>query len=97
MAMGGITHHSKVPLRLATLSGFFLATTCLVVSLGYFIYKIMFWDRFSIGIAPLVIGFFFGGAMQLIFIGIIGEYVGSIHTQVLRHPLIIEQERINFD
>ena len=97
MAMGGITHHSKVPLRLATMSGFFLAAVCLLITLGYFVYKIMFWDRFSLGIAPLVIGFFFFGAVQLIFIGVIGEYIGSIHTQVLRHPLIIERERINFD
>lgn len=96
MAMLGITNHSKVPLRLATMIGFSLALLCLLVALGYFIYKLMFWESFSVGIAPLVIGFFFFSAVQLLFIGIIGEYVGAIHTQVLKRPLVIEKERINF-
>lgn len=96
MAMLGITNHSKVPLRLATMTGFFLALLCLLVALGYFIYKLMFWESFSVGVAPLVIGFFFFAAVQLMFIGIIGEYIGAIHTQVLKRPLVIEKERINF-
>jgi len=97
MAILGITSHSKVPLRLATFSGFIISFFSLLVGLGYFIYKLIFWNRFDVGIAPLVIGIFFFAAVQLFFIGIIGEYIGSIHTQVLKRPLVIEKERINFD
>ncbi len=97
LAMLGITNHSKVPLRLATMTGFAVAMLSLMVALGYFIYKLVFWDNFSVGIAPLVIGLFFFSSVQLFFIGIIGEYIGAIHTQVLKRPLVIEKERINFD
>jgi glycosyltransferase involved in cell wall biosynthesis len=97
MAMLGITNHSKVPLRLATMTGFALAIFNLIVALGYFVYKLIFWYSFNVGIAPLVIGLFFFASVQLFFIGIIGEYVGSIHTQVLKRPLVVEKERINFD
>lgn len=96
MAMLGITNHSKVPLRLATVLGFGVALFSVLFALGYFIYKLVFWDNLSVGIAPLVIGLFFFSAVQLFFIGIIGEYIGSIHTQVLKRPLVIEKERINF-
>ncbi|MCX5790644.1 MAG: glycosyltransferase family 2 protein [Elusimicrobia bacterium] len=95
-AMLGITNHSKVPLRFASMLGFILAFGCLLVAFGYLVYKLIYWDRFSLGIAPLVIGFFFLVSMQLIFIGIIGEYIGAIHTQVLKRPMVIEKERINF-
>ena len=97
IAILGITNHSKVPLRLATMAGFALAFLSLLVALGYFIYKLIFWNSFTVGIAPLVIGLFFFGSVQLFFIGIIGEYIGSIHTQVLKRPLVVEKERINFD
>jgi glycosyltransferase involved in cell wall biosynthesis len=97
IAILGITNHSKVPLRLATMSGFLLAFLSLLVACGYFIYKVIFWNSFTVGIAPLVIGLFFFGSVQLFFIGIIGEYIGSIHTQVLKRPLVVEKERINFD
>lgn len=97
LAMLGITNHSKVPLRLATMTGFIVAIISLLFALGYFIYKLIFWNSFSVGIAPLVIGLFFFSSVQLFFIGIIGEYIGSIHTQVLKRPLVIEKERINFD
>lgn len=97
MAMLGITNHSKVPLRLATMTGFAVAILSLFIALGYFVYKLIFWDSFSVGIAPLVIGLFFFSSVQLFFIGIIGEYIGAIHTQVLKRPLVIEKERINFD
>jgi glycosyltransferase involved in cell wall biosynthesis len=96
-AMLGITNHSKVPLRLATMTGFIVALMSLLVALGYFGYKLVFWDNFQVGMAPLVIGLFFFSAVQLLFIGIIGEYIGAIHTQVLKRPLVIEKERINFD
>ena len=97
MAMLGITNHTKVPLRLATMMGFVLAFLSLLVALAYFIYKLVLWDLFTVGMAPLVIGLFFFSSVQLIFIGIIGEYVSATHTQVLNRPLVVEQERINFD
>ena len=95
MAFLGITNHSKIPLRFATFSGFVISLLSFLVGITYFIYKLMFWDRFELGIAPLVIGIFFFAAVQLFFIGLIGEYIGSIHTQVLQRPLVIEKERIN--
>lgn len=96
LAMLGITNHSKVPLRLATMLGFCLTVLSLLVAFVYSMYKIIFWQSFSVGIAPFVIGLFFFSAVQLFFIGIVGEYVGAIHTQVLKRPLVIEKERINF-
>jgi hypothetical protein len=90
-------NHSKLPLRLATFSGFCLAGISLLIALAYLVYKLLFWNTFVLGLAPLVIGLFFFTGFQLIFIGIIGEYVGAILTQVKNHPLAIEDERINFD
>jgi len=65
--------------------------------LAYLIYKLVFWNRFEVGLAPLVIGVFFFGSVQLFFIGIIGEYIGAINSQVRKRPLVIERERLNFD
>ena len=96
MAMLGFVNHSKVPLRLASFIGFVCGILSLFVALAYFIYKLCNWDNFDAGIAPLVIGLFFFGSIQLFFLGIVGEYVGSILTQVRRRPLVIEKERINF-
>jgi len=97
LAMLGITNHSKVPLRIATFSGFCLGTFSFVVAFAYLIYKLVFWNSFQLGTAPVVIGMFFFAAVQLFFIGILGEYIGSIHTQVLKRPPVIEKERINFE
>ena len=97
MAMLGITNHSKVPLRLATMLGFSLSIISLLVAFGYLVYKLIFWKSFSVGIAPVVIGLFFFSSVQLFFLGLVGEYIGSIHTQVLKRPLVIEKERINFE
>jgi polyisoprenyl-phosphate glycosyltransferase len=96
MAMLGITNHSKVPLRIATLIGFATSILSFLVAMVYFIYKLIFWNSFSVGIAPLVIGIFFFSSVQLFFLGIVGEYIGAIYTQVLHRPLIVEKERINF-
>ncbi len=96
VAMLGITSHSKVPLRLATMCGFIFSIINLFVAMGYGIAKLLFWESFSLGIAPLIVGVFFFGSIQLFFIGLIGEYIGSIHTQVVRRPLVIERERVNF-
>ena len=96
-AMTGFVNHSKLPLRLATFSGFCLAGMSLIIALIYLIYKLMFWNTFNLGLAPLIIGLFFFSAVQLIFIGIIGEYIGAIYTQVKNKPLAIEDEKLNFD
>ena len=96
IAMLGITNHSKVPLRLATMAGFTISMLSLLVALGYFIAKLMFWNELQLGTAPLLIGIYFFGAVQLFFIGILGEYIGSIHTQVHKRPLVVEKERIGF-
>jgi len=96
IAMLGVTSYSKIPLRLATIFGFLTAFLSLLIALGYFVAKVLWWKTFSIGIAPVVIGMFFLGAVQLIFIGILGEYIGAIHTRILKRPLVIEKERINF-
>lgn len=97
MAMLGITNHSKVPLRLATMLGFSVSFLSLVVAAFYLFFKLIFWHEFSLGLAPLVVGLFFFGSVQLFFIGILGEYIGAIHTQVLKRPYVVELERINFD
>jgi polyisoprenyl-phosphate glycosyltransferase len=96
LAMLGITNHSKVPLRLATMLGFFMSAVSLLIAMAYLIAKLVFWQTFSIGVAPIIIGLFLFSSVQLFFIGIIGEYIGSIHTQVLKRPMVIEKERINF-
>ena len=97
MAMLGFVNHSKVPLRMATFVGFSVAMFSLLVAFAYFVYKLIFWQSFQVGMAPMVIGVFFFAAVQLFFIGIIGEYIGAIYTQVKNRPLVIEKERINFD
>lgn len=97
LAMLGITSHSKVPLRLATMGGFLLSFLSLLVSLVYLGLKLVFWQNFSLGLAPLVIGVFFFASIQLFFIGLLGEYVAAIHTQVMKRPLVVEEERVNFD
>ena len=96
IALLGFTSYSKVPLRLATLVGFFTAGLSLVVGMGYLIAKLLFWNTFTAGVAPVMVGIFFLGSVQLIFMGIVGEYVGAVFTYVQNRPLIIEKERINF-
>lgn len=97
IAMQGFVTYSKIPLRLASFIGFIVAGVSFLSALFYLIYKIIFWNSFQVGMAPLVIGIFFFSAVQLFFIGIIGEYIGAIYTQVKNRPLVIEKERINFD
>ena len=96
MAMLGITNLSKVPLRVVTFGGFVFATLSMIAGFGYLMAKLVFWNSFQIGLAPTMIGLFFLGSVQLIAIGIIGEYIGSIHTIVQNRPLVTERERINF-
>lgn len=97
MAMLGITSHSRVPLRIATIVGFFLSGLSLALSFLYLVLKLVFWYQFTVGTAPILIGMFFFASVQLFFIGLLGEYVGSILTQVMKRPLVVERERINFD
>jgi hypothetical protein len=97
LAMLGITSHSKLPLRVATLLGFGMAGVSLLVAVAYLVAKLLFWNEFQLGLAPLVVGLFFFSSVQLFFVGVIGEYVGAIHTQVLKRPLVVEKERVNFD
>jgi polyisoprenyl-phosphate glycosyltransferase len=95
-AMLGITSYTKLPLRLATFIGFAAACVSFLVGLFYLLYKIIYWNSFSVGIAPLAIGLFLFGSIQLIFLGIIGEYIAAIYIHVLNRPLVYEKERINF-
>ncbi|MGO9229794.1 MAG: glycosyltransferase family 2 protein [Bryobacteraceae bacterium] len=97
MAMLGIINHSKVPLRLMTFSGFVSAAICGLVGFGYLVYKLLYWSRFSAGVAPLVLGVFFFSSVQLMSLGILGEYIGCIYTRVHNLPLVVERERINFE
>ncbi|MBR1504826.1 MAG: glycosyltransferase family 2 protein [Prevotella sp.] len=97
MAMLGFVNHSKVPLRMASMLGFICSIISLLAALIYLVYKLFYWDSFQVGMAPLVIGLFFFASVQLFFLGVVGEYVGSILTQVRRRPLVIEKGRINFD
>ena len=96
IAMLGITNHSKVPLRLMAMSGFLLAFLSIIVAMFFLVAKLFYWNSFQLGTAPILIGIFFFGAIQTFFIGVLGEYIGSIHTQVRNMPLVVELERVNF-
>jgi glycosyltransferase involved in cell wall biosynthesis len=93
----GITKHSKLPLRILVLLGLAIAAACIVASIVMFFLKIAFWDNFQEGIAPLLIGMFFLSGVQMLFMGIIGEYIGNIYTHVRNMPLVTEAKRVNFD
>ena len=96
IAMLGIIKHSKLPLRLMTITGFIFSILACIIGIFFFIYKLLFWDSFQLGLAPIIIGLFFGISFQILLLGIIGEYVGFTLTQVRKFPLVIEKERINF-
>lgn len=97
IAMTSLVNTSKVPLRMATFLGFFLAVICFLIGMFYLVLKLTRWYSFDIGMAPLVIGLFFLGAVQLVCIGIIGEYIGEILTRVTKRPMVVEKRRINFE
>ena len=97
LAMLSITKLSKVPLRLVTFAGFAGSLLSLFGGTVYFGYKLMFWHQFTLGVAPIAIGMFFLGSLQLLFMGIVGEYIGNIHTQVHNRPLVVERDRLNFE
>lgn len=96
-AILGMVSCSKVPLRLMTVVGLLVSVSSLLVGLGYLLLKLVYWDSFAMGTAPLLIGMFFLAAIQIFCLGMIGEYVGVIFDHVRNRPLVIERERINFD
>jgi len=96
-AMLGIIKHSKIPLRIMTISGFLMSFLSFLIGIFFLFYKFFYWDSFQLGLAPLVLGLFFGISVLIFMLGIIGEYVGLILTQVRNQPLVSEKERINFD
>lgn len=97
VALHSIVTTSKIPLRICTLIGFFVAGLSFIFGLLYLILKLVFWNSFNIGLAPVVIGVFFIGAVQLFFLGVLGEYIGEILTRQMNRPLVVEKERINFE
>jgi glycosyltransferase involved in cell wall biosynthesis len=93
----GIVNHSKIPLRFATMLGFVSSVVSLGAAIVYLVMKLLFWYHLPIGVAPVIIGLFCVASVQLLFLGILGEYVGAIYTQVRDRPLVVESERINLD
>ena len=93
IAMLGFTSHTKVPLRLATMFGFLFSLLSFSVGCGYLVLKLLLWREFPIGLAPVIVGLFFLGSVQMLFIGVLGEYIGAIHTKVTKRPLVVESER----
>ena len=96
-AMLSFTSYTKIGMRIATISGFLIAMISIMIGLVYLIYKLVCWDTFPVGNAPILIGVFVLCGIQLFFIGFLGEYIMSINTRVMRRPLVIEEKRINFD
>lgn len=95
-AMLSFTSYTKVGLRLATITGFCFSAIIMIVAIAYFIAKLIWWDAFPLGTAPILIGMFFIGAIQLFFIGLVGEYVLNINARVMHRPLVVEERRLNF-
>lgn len=96
-AMLSITSYTKVGLRIATFLGFGVSILSVIIGIIYFVMKLIFWERFTAGSAPILIGMFFLGAVVLVFLGLMGEYILSINQRLMNRPLVIEEERINFD
>lgn len=96
-AITELVNTSYVPLRIATVLGTVMSFLSFLVGLLYFIYKLIFWERFDAGLAPILIGIFFLGSVQLMFLGIIGEYIGAILRKITKRPLVLEEETLNFD
>ena len=96
-AMLSVTSYTKIGLRLCTLMGLIIGCLSGIIGLVYLVYKLIYWDSFIAGMAPVTIGMFLLGSVQLIFIGIMGEYILTINQRVMRRPLVVEEERINFD
>jgi len=96
IALLGITTSGGAPIRLISLAGFAVAVLSLVIAIGYLIAKLLFWDSFEFGFAPLILGVFFFGSFQIFLIGLLGEYLANIQRRIRNMPLVIEDERVNF-
>lgn len=97
VAMLGLTSYTKVGLRLATFFGMIVGALSFIVGIIYLVLKLIYWDRFVAGMTPMLIGIFFLGALQLFFIGFLGEYILSINQRIMKRPLVVEEKRINFE
>ena len=96
-AMLSITSYTKAGLRLATIFGSICSAVSMIVAIVYLVLKLVYWDRFAAGMAPLLIGMCFLGSIQIFFIGLVGEYILTINARVMKRPLVVEEERINFE
>ena len=96
-AMLSFTSYTKVGLRVATIAGFIFSALTMLMAVLYFIAKLLWWDKFPMGTAPILIGVFFIGSIQLFFTGLVGEYILSINTRMMHRPLVVEEKRLNFD
>ena len=96
MALLGMTHSTKMPLRLVTITGMIFSFFSFLTAVGYFIFKLLYWDEISFGITPLILGFFIFASLQMLFLGIIGEYISSMNTKLNKNKIVEEKERVNF-
>lgn len=96
-AMLSFTSYTKVGLRIATFIGLLVSTVSVIVAIYYFIQKLLNWNQFDVGFAPTMIGIFLLGGVQLMFLGLLGEYILNINTRVIHRPVVVEEKRINFD
>lgn len=96
-AMLSFTSYTKIGLRVATIMGFGIAILTMLMAIFYLCAKLIWWDSFPMGSAPLLIGVFFIGSIQLFFTGLVGEYILNINARVMKRPLVVEEGRINFD
>lgn len=96
-AITGLTHVSKKPLRIVTLVGLIMSAISFAIAIIYLVFKLVHWYEFDMGTAPILIGVFLLGSVQLACLGVIGEYIGAILTKVTKRPMVVEEERINFD
>lgn len=95
-AVVGLTYNSRVPLRLVTITGVLIGLVSFIIGMLYLLLKLIFWDTFELGLAPILIGVFFLGSIQILFLGFVAEYVGMTFERVRHRPIVIEKERINF-
>ena len=96
-AIIGIINHSMLPIRMLTIVGFILSFLSIAIAVAFFILKMIYWERYANGMAPLLIGLFFFVSIQLFFLGLIGEYVSSINIKIRNLPMVVESERVNFE
>lgn len=96
-AITGLTHVSKKPLRIVTLSGLAMSAVSFILAIVYLIFKLVNWNKFDAGTAPILIGMFLLGSVQLACLGVIGEYIGAVLTRITKRPMVVEEERLNFD